>query len=262
MKRPIRILLADAQPLFRRAIAELIDVQPDLSVAGACGTGLEAVNLARELRPDVIVSDVELPALDGLAAAELILAELPGAKVIILTESVDDEHLFGAIRLGVHGFLLKDLAPEGLYAMIRSAMRDEMPISPALIGRLLAGLRSQPGSPPTITHAQVLSQRELEIMRLVASGFSNREIGSRLTITEGTVKNHVHNSLRKLNLDNRIQAAAYLVRNGLTGTGTLDEAHDRPGLAKKLCPPAYPSADAPPRISWHTALDGRVAPLG
>lgn len=219
MRRPIRILLADAQPLFRRAIAELIDEQPDLSVAAACGTGLEAVNLAREHRPDVIVSDVELPALDGLAAAELILAELPGAKVIMLTESVDDEHLFSAIRIGVHGFLLKDLAPEGLYAMIRSAMRDEMPISPALVGRLLAGLRAQPGGPPSVAHDQVLSQRELEIMRLVARGFSNREIGSRLTITEGTVKNHVHNSLRKLNLDNRIQAAAYLVRNGLSGAG-------------------------------------------
>lgn len=215
---PIRILLADDQPLFRRAIATLIDGQSDLTVVGEAVNGLDAVEKAHALAPDLIVMDVEMPVMDGVEATRLIREQLPAIKVVMLTVSEEDEHLFEAIRFGVHGYLLKDLRPEQLYEMLRAVMRDEAPVSPALAGRLLAELRgngttrhpSAPSQPES-----VVTRRELEILQLVADGLSNKEIGRKLQITEGTVKNHVHNALEKLHMDNRIQAAAYIVRQGL-----------------------------------------------
>lgn len=214
---PVRILLADDTPLFRRAIATLIDEQGDLVVVGQADTGAEAVELATELRPDLVVLDVEMPVMDGIAAARRIREVLPETRIIMLTVWEDDEHLLEAVRVGVHGYLLKDLRPEELYDMVRSVMRDETPVSPPLVSRLLAALR-QSGRPTPVVPAgdrPELSRRELEVLRLVADGLSNKEIGSRLSITEGTVKNHVHNALAKLGVENRIQAAGYIVRNGL-----------------------------------------------
>ncbi len=230
---PIRILLADDQPLFRRAIATLIAEQPELTVVGEAENGLEAVEKAHELRPDMVVLDVQMPVMDGVEAVRLIREQLPGIKVVMLTVSDSDDHLFDAIRYGAHGYLLKDLRPDQLYDLLRAVMRDETPLSPAIAGRLLAefrmgqrgGARETSGDPlPSARLRTVvtddpaepgLTRRELEILRLVADGLSNKEIGARLSITEGTVKNHVHNALEKLQLENRIQAAAYVVRQGL-----------------------------------------------
>lgn len=216
---PIRILLVDDQPLFRRAIASLVDAQPDLEVVGQGSNGLEGVEMAHQLRPDVLLMDVEMPVMNGVEAAGRVLEDLPGTKVILLTVSEDDDHLLPAVRLGVHGYLLKDMHPDELFETFRQVVRGQSPFAPALVGRLLAELR---GQQPTSGAARTgqpdqpeLSQRELEILRLVADGLSNREIGSELSITEGTVKNHVHNALQKLHMDNRIQAAAYIVRQGL-----------------------------------------------
>ncbi|AKT52625.1 LuxR family transcriptional regulator [Arsenicicoccus sp. oral taxon 190] len=204
-------------PLFRRAIAALVDAQPDLQVVGQADNGLQGVEEARRLQPDLVVMDLEMPVMTGLEAARLILDQLPGVKVIMLTVCDDDERLLTAIRMGVHGYLLKDLHPEDLYAMLRSAARDETPVSPQLVGRLLAELRGgglRHTSPsPQVAEPQ-LSQREMDTLKLVARGMSNREIGRALSITEGTVKNHVHNALHKLGLETRIQAAAYMVRAG------------------------------------------------
>lgn len=211
-----RILLADDLPLFRRAIAQLIDEQDDMEVVGQANNGVEAVELAQVLRPDIILLDVEMPVMDGIAAAARLRDVVPEAKIVMLTVVDDEEHLLGAIRLGVHGYLLKDLHPDDLFAMLRSAMRDEHPVAPSLLGTLLAAVRhtgSRPVTPPA--DETPLSARELEVLRLVADGLSNKEIGVALSITEGTVKNHVHNALTKLNMDNRIQAAAHIVRNGL-----------------------------------------------
>ncbi|MCE1177848.1 MAG: response regulator transcription factor [Micrococcales bacterium] len=212
-----RVLLVDDQQLFRRAIARLIDQQGDFEVVGEAGTGLEGVEKARALRPDLVVMDVEMPVMGGVEAAGLIRESLPSTKVIMLTVTDSDDYLFEAIRLGVHGYLLKDLDPDELFAMQRSAIRDETPVAPQLVGRLLAELRSveQVSHPSAPEPAQSLSHRELEILQLVADGLTNREIGVSLSITEGTVKNHVHNALHKLHMDNRIQAAAYIVRQGL-----------------------------------------------
>ncbi|HHU38862.1 MAG TPA: response regulator transcription factor [Propionibacterium sp.] len=210
-----RILLADDLPLFRRAIATLIDEQDDMEVVGQANNGVEAVELAQVLNPDIILLDVEMPVMDGVTAAGRLREVAPGAKVIMLTVVDDDEHLLGAIRLGVHGYLLKDLHPDDLFTMIRSAMRDESPVAPSLVGRLLSALRTTPGPEEAPPEEAPLSMRELEVLRLVADGLSNKEIGVGLSITEGTVKNHVHNALSKLGMDNRIQAAAYIVRQGL-----------------------------------------------
>ena len=215
---PVRVLLVDDQPLFRGAVGSLIDQQPDFEVVGEAGNGLDGVEKARALRPDLVIMDVEMPVMDGVEAAAILRDQMPATKVIMLTVCDQDAKLLAAVRLGVHGYLLKDLRPEQLYEMLRSVMRDETPVSPALVGRLLAALRDggrSPHAPAPAAADPGLSHRELEIMRLVADGLTNKEIGARLSITEGTVKNHVHNALHKLEMDNRIQAAAYIVRQGL-----------------------------------------------
>lgn len=213
---PLRLLVVDDVPLFRGAIAAILDEQPDFHVVGEADNGLDAVEKAADLGPDVVVMDVEMPVMDGIEAARLIRERRPATKIVMLTAFADDARLLEAVRLGVHGYLLKDLRPDQLFDLIRSVNRGETPVSPALVTRLLAELKgaavSRHAEPPP---EQALSHRELEILRFVAHGLSNKEIGRRLSITEGTVKNHVHNALQKLGVDNRIQAAAYIVRQGL-----------------------------------------------
>jgi DNA-binding NarL/FixJ family response regulator len=221
---PIRILLVDDQPLFRKAIATLIDEQPDFVVVGEAENGLDGVEQAQAVQPDLVVMDVDMPVMNGVEAVKLIREQVPATKVVMLTVSEDEDDLFDAIRYGAHGYLLKDLRPEQLYDMLRSVMRNETPLSPAIAGRVLSALRGwgQSGgtgpirsAPSAAPEGPALTRREIEILQLVADGLSNKEIGVRLSITEGTVKNHVHNALEKLHLENRIQAAAYVVRQGM-----------------------------------------------
>ncbi len=233
--RPTRVLIVDDQPLFRRAIAILIAEQPDFTVIDEASNGLEAIEKARALAPDLVVMDIEMPVMNGVEAVRILRDELPAIKVVVLTVSEVEDYLFDAVRFGAHGYLLKDLRPEQLYDMLRAVMHGETPISPAIAGRLLEEFRRQgsaphrsadepapaPSASEPVTHvfaspiATVLTRRELETLQFVADGLSNKEIGVRLSITEGTVKNHVHNALEKLQLENRIQAAAYVVRQGL-----------------------------------------------
>ena len=222
---PIRILLVDDQSLFRGAIAALIAGQEDMVVVGEAENGLDAVEKAHALVPDLIVMDVEMPVMDGVEATRLIREQLPFIKIVILTVSESDDHVFNAIRFGAHGYLLKDLRPEELYDLIRSVMRNETPLSPAIAGRLLAEIRggtTKRNGSTTDSRMPAITRRELEILQLVAEGLSNKEIGKMLFITEGTVKNHVHNALEKLQLENRIQAAAYIVHQGLGRRATKD----------------------------------------
>lgn len=217
-RQPIRIVVVDDQPLFRRAIATLIEEQPDMTVVGEAENGLDGVEKAHALRPDLVVMDVEMPVMDGVEAVRLLEEQLPRVKVLMLTVSDSEEYLFEALRNGADGYLLKDLRPDQLYDMIRAVMRDETPLSPAIAGRLLVEFRDRPAvrSPlPAEPAGPMLTRREIEVLQFVAEGYSNKEIGTQLSITEGTVKNHVHNALEKLQLENRIQAAAYVVRQGL-----------------------------------------------
>ena len=215
---PTRILLADDRSLFRQAIASLIAMQDDMVVVGQAGNGLEAIEQAHALGPDLIVMDIEMPVMNGVEATRHIKEQLPGIKIVMLTVSADDDYLFDAIRFGADGYLLKNLSPEQLYDLLRAVMRNETPLSPAIATRFLAEFRRETKvreAPADVPGAPVLTRRELEVLRLVADGLGNKEIGTRLSITEGTVKNHVHNALKKLQLENRIQAAGFIVRQGL-----------------------------------------------
>jgi two-component system, NarL family, nitrate/nitrite response regulator NarL len=174
-----------------------------------------------------------MPVMNGIEAVRILRDRLPSVKIVVLTVSESEDYLFEAIRFGAHGYLLKDLRPEQLYELLRAVMRNETPLSPAIAGRLLDEIRRLrgTGSAPALPEAnlrsdaaasstqgpttEVLTRRELETLKLVAQGLSNKEIGTKLSITEGTVKNHVHNALEKLQLENRIQATAFIVRQGL-----------------------------------------------
>jgi DNA-binding NarL/FixJ family response regulator len=190
-----------------------------MEVVGEAENGLEGVEMAGELHPDLVILDVDMPIMNGVEAVRLIREQVMDVKVIMLTVSDVEDNVMDALRNGAHGYLLKDLRPEQLHDMIRSVMRNETPISPAVAGRLLREIREggtrKVTTPSSNAARSVVTPRELEILRLVAVGLSNKEIAKRLVITEGTVKNHVHNALEKLHLDNRIQAAAYVIRQGL-----------------------------------------------
>lgn len=214
---PIRVAVADDQHLFRGAIASLIDQQPDMEVVGHADNGHSAVALVAEQAPHVILLDVEMPTMNGIEAARIISEEHPATSIVMLTVTDDDDALLTAVRLGVRGYLLKDLDPVQLFEVIRAVYAGESRISTPLIGRLMTELRHATPLDPAEHPEDELSHRELEILQLVAEGLSNKEIGVRLSITEGTVKNHVHNALTKLDMDNRIQAAAFIVRRGLGG---------------------------------------------
>ena len=214
----IRVVLVDDQCLFRQAIATLVSGQSDMEVVGQAMDGDSGLRCVNDTRPDVVLLDVDMPGRDGVDTARKITASGINTRVVMLTVNDDDNTFLAAIRAGAHGYLLKDLHPTDLFEQIRSAAAGETPIASSLLPRMLDQLRGSDEEPsPTMpVTAHDLSARELEILQLAARGMTNKEIGQRLFITEGTVKNHVHNSLRKLGVENRTQAAAYLNERGLT----------------------------------------------
>ena len=215
----LRVLLVDDQPLFRKALAGLVTAQLDMTVVGEADNGLDALARVRDTSPDIVVMDVNMPGSGGVDGVRAIRGAGFATKIVMLTVSEDDDDLFDAIRAGANGYLLKNIRPEILFDDMRGVMRGEAPIAPGIAHKLLDALRD---GPPR-ARAQVvpadgettLTRRETEILQLVAAGLSNKEIAAQLVITEGTVKNHVHNSLEKLHLTNRTQAAAYTVAQGL-----------------------------------------------
>ena len=212
---PVRILLVDDQLLFRKGLRALLEEQEDMEVVGEASDGAQAQDRVRSAKPDVVLMDIHMPVCGGVEATRLIKAERPETKVIALTVSDEDEDLFEAIKSGASGYLLKDLRPEELFELIRGVLRGETPISPAVAGKLLSEFRRRPRRDPTDTAGWDLTPRELEVLQLVTEGLSNSEIAGRLFIVEGTVKNHLHNILEKLHLENRLQAATYAIREGL-----------------------------------------------
>jgi DNA-binding NarL/FixJ family response regulator len=212
----MRILLVDDHVLFRKGVAALLSMRPDMQVIGEAGDGLDAIASARELLPDVILMDIAMPRCNGLEATRTIKREMPHVKIVILTVSDDDQNLFEAIKSGAQGYLLKNLEPYQLHDLLESISRGEAPLSGAIAAKILKEF-THPSSASSQESqvVEVLTSRETEILQLVVEGLTNKEIASALVISENTVKIHLRNILEKLHLQNRIQAAVYAVRQGL-----------------------------------------------
>jgi two-component system nitrate/nitrite response regulator NarL len=214
----IRILLVDDHILFRKGLVSLLSDSGGLHVVGECGDGCEAVQRARELMPDVVLMDVRMPGMNGIEATRQIALQVPHVKVVMLTVSEDDADLFEAIKAGARGYLLKNLEPEDLRRMIRAVAAGEAALSPAMAARILdeyntATLRQRPAPQAALT------EREEEILSLLVGGLGNKEIAHRLSISQSTVRNHLHNILYKLHLDNRVQLAIYAYKEELASGG-------------------------------------------
>jgi DNA-binding NarL/FixJ family response regulator len=207
---PVRVLLVDDQSLFREALATLLDVRADIDVVGEAGNGDEALRRAAELSPDVVLMDLRMPVLDGIAATRRMRVEQPGIRVIALTTFDDDEDVFAALRAGAVGYLLKDVSSDRLVEAILAAARNESVLQPSVAAKVVARLAQLPDHDSTPRPQPLvvpLSDRELDVVRLLAEGRSNREIAAALFLAEGTVKNHVTNVLAKLGARDRTQAA-------------------------------------------------------
>jgi DNA-binding NarL/FixJ family response regulator len=207
---PIRILLVEDQTLMRQGLKTILDLEPGLHVVGEASDGEAGVQTALELRPDVILMDVQLPKLNGVEATAAICAAWSPARVIILTTFDRDDYVFRGVRAGAVGYLLKDAPATHLIDTIRRVHAGEVFIQPAIASRLLRELVRPQESP-----LDALSEREREVLVLLAQGASNRDIAEKLYITEGTVKNHVSNILAKLQAENRTRAADIARRYGL-----------------------------------------------
>jgi DNA-binding NarL/FixJ family response regulator len=206
---PVRVLLVDDQALFREALATLLGVRPEIEVVGEAGDGEAALRQAATLRPDVVLMDLHMPVLDGIAATRRLRVEQPEVRVLALTTFDDDEDVFAALRAGAVGYLLKDVASDRLVEALLAAARGQSVLQPSVAARVVARFAQLPDDAPRRPQPLVvpLSERELEVLRLLADGGSNREIAAALFLAEGTVKNHVTNVLAKLGARDRTQAA-------------------------------------------------------
>lgn len=213
----IRLVVADDSPLARSAITSMIATDPTFTVVGEAHDGYEALQMVRSLSPDMVLMDINMPRCDGLLATRLIKQQYPRTVVVILTVSDDAADLFEAIRSGAQGYLLKSLDPQEWVAYLRGFARGEWSMPRELAERILSELSHQERAPGNA--ASVLTDRETEVLRLVARAMTNREIAETLLISEQTVKNHLKNILPKLHLKNRVDLAVYARRHGL-GTET------------------------------------------
>jgi len=210
----IRVLVADDHKLFRQGLISLIKTGGDeFEVIGEAATGREAVRLAGKLRPDVVLMDIFMSEGDGLQATKEIKELFPDIAVVMLTSSEENEHLYKAARLGASGYLLKSLDADELFSLLNGVMRGEAAMTRAMAARLLKSVAKQPDNAER--SEKPLSDREIDVLRLVAQGASNPQIADELCISINTVKSHLKNILSKLHLTNRVQAAAYAVQSGL-----------------------------------------------
>lgn len=213
--RPIRVLLVDDHSLFRKGLAGLLAREKEFKVVGEAQDGVEAVKLAKDLKPDLVLMDIYMPGSDGLEATRRVRDALPSTRVVILTVSEEDKNLFEAIKCGAHGYLLKKVEPSELFQMLRGVFLGEAPISRATAAKILNEFAEQARRVQEEVVEEKLSAREQEVLALLSEGLTNKEIGNQLGIAENTVKNHLKNILGKLHLANRVQAATFAIEKGL-----------------------------------------------
>jgi NarL family two-component system response regulator LiaR len=212
MTQTIRILICDDHQVVRHGIRAFLSTRPGIEVVAEASDGSEAVGLARQLRPDVILMDLLMPNVDGIEAVRQIRAEWPDARILVLTSFATDDQVFPAIKAGALGYLLKDSSPTELVEAINQVYQGESSLHPSIARKLLQELARPPKQEPTV---DPLTEREVEVLRLVAQGRSNQEIATELVVSEGTVRTHVSSILSKLHLASRTQAALYALRTGL-----------------------------------------------
>ena len=217
----IRVLLADDQDLVRAGFRALLDAQDDVEVVGEAGDGDEAVALARRHRPDLVLMDIRMPGTDGLAATRTIAADerLADVRIVILTTFELDEYVFEAIRVGASGFLVKDTSPVELLQAVRAVAAGDALLSPGATRRVIREFASRTREAPPAPALDALTDREREVMALVAEGLSNDEIGERLYVSPLTVKTHVSRAMTKLGARDRIQLVVFAYRSGLVRPG-------------------------------------------
>ena len=229
---PVRVLVVDDQQLVRDGIASLLHVQDGIEVIGTATNGQEALEYALARQPDVILMDVRMPIMDGVAATRQIRQQVPACHILVLTTFDDDDYVREALQAGAQGYLLKDLPASDLAKAVQAAAQGIYQLDPSIVGKVISALSAserQAASPPTpapgppehatrpsgAAHSAELTNREIEVLRLIATGATNREIAERLVISEGTVKNHISNMFSRLGLRDRTQAVMYARERGL-----------------------------------------------
>lgn len=217
---PIRVLIVDDQAIVRKGICALLAEVAYIQVVGEAGDGAEAIAQAKDLKPDVILMDLVMPGVDGIEAIRQIASCQERIRILVLTSFASDDKIFPAIKAGALGYLLKDSEPADLLQAIQQVDRGEPSLHPIIARKVLREMRRPSNHPPT---PDPLTDRELQVLRLVARGLTNREIAEQLVVTEATVRSHVSNTLGKLHLANRVQATLYALQEGITSLGNSDE---------------------------------------
>jgi two-component system, NarL family, nitrate/nitrite response regulator NarL len=213
--KTIRLLLADDHHLFRKGLASLLEKEPGFEVVAEAEDGAEAIRKAQVVKPDLVLMDIHMPGVNGLEATRQITNALPATRVVILTISEEDKDVFEAIKCGAHGYLSKKVEPGNLRELLVGVFRGEAALSGSTAARILKEFAARASKTSETPPVDDLTEREKEVLQLLAAGLTNKEIGSRLDIAENTVKNHLKSILGKLHLENRVQAAALAIQQGL-----------------------------------------------
>ena len=210
----IQVLICDDQAIARHGLQMILSTSPDIQVVAQAQDGQEAIDLAAQLQPDLILMDLKMPKVNGVQATRAIRQRFPHVYVLVLTTYDADEWVFDAVRAGAHGYLLKDTPPSQLLAAIRSTVEGKTPVDPSVAGKIFENIAKQP-PPPSAQLMELLSERELEVLRMMADGLTNAEIGARIHLSEGTIRNHISTILGKLDARDRTQAVVSAIRLGL-----------------------------------------------
>ena len=210
----MRVIICDDQAIVRDGLAMLLKLEPDIDIVGSAEDGAEAVEMVADKKPDLILMDLKMPIMNGVEATRQIVAKYPEVKVLVLTTYADDEWVFDAIQAGASGYLLKDMPREELIKAVRGTVAGKTYVDPSVAGKVLEQVSSRQTQPATLITGK-LTEREVEVLRLIAKGSSNADIADRLSLSDGTVRNHVSAILSKLGVSDRTQAAVIAIQHGL-----------------------------------------------